>query len=129
MWDHMYTDICIFHHDKKIWSVTNFELVGSLPSAFEVRSIAVSSELIYLGCKGGNVEIWCKEKLNRVDLLQIGSNAKICSMAINASEDFLVVGTSDGQIQVFILEVLSLQGLGFRWFDSIVSIFQAWGLS
>lgn len=125
----MYTDICIFHHDKKIWSVTNFEQVGSLPSAFEVRSIAVSSELIYLGCKGGNVEIWCKEKLNRVDLLQIGSNAKICSMAINASEDFLVVGTSDGQIQVFILQVLSLQGLGFRWFDSIVSIFQAWGLS
>lgn len=93
---------------KKIWSVANYELVGSLASALEVRSIAVSSELIYLGCKGGTVEIWCKEKLTRVDTLQIGSTARINSVAIDAGEEFLVVGTADGQIQVLSLRVFLL---------------------
>lgn len=75
-------------------------MVGSLPSTLDVRSMAISSELIYLGCKGGYVEVWCKRKNNKIETLQIGSNSKIVCMALDADEEVLVVGTSDGKIQV-----------------------------
>ncbi|KAF8034341.1 hypothetical protein BT93_C0594 [Corymbia citriodora subsp. variegata] len=84
----------------KIWSTSNYELVGTLPSTADVRAIAVSSDLIYLGCKGGIVEVWCKEKHQRVETLQTGTNAKIHCMALNGDE-FLVIGTSDGRIQAW----------------------------
>lgn len=62
----------------------------------------VSSELIYLGCKGGSVEVWCKEKHNRVETLQVGTSAKVLTMAVNSDEEILVAGTSDGRILVHI---------------------------
>nr|DAD35576.1 TPA_asm: hypothetical protein HUJ06_006216 [Nelumbo nucifera] len=83
----------------KIWSTSNFSLVGSLQSTLEVRTMAVTSELIYLGCKMGIVEIWCKEKYSRVQILQTGSNGKVLCMSVNG-EDVLVFGTSDGWIRV-----------------------------
>ena len=62
--------------------------------------MAISSELIYLGCKGGAVEIWDKKKHNRVDTLQTGTNSRVVCMALDKNEEILVIGTSDGQIQV-----------------------------
>lgn len=62
--------------------------------------MAISSELIYLGCKRGTVEIWSREKLNRIDTLQTGTNSRVLCMALDANEEVLVFGTSDGQIQV-----------------------------
>ena len=62
--------------------------------------MAVSSELIYLGGKGGAVEIWDKKKHNRVDTLQTGTNSRVVCMALDKNEEILVIGTSDGQIQV-----------------------------
>ncbi|OVA08576.1 WD40 repeat [Macleaya cordata] len=85
----------------KIWSASNFSMVGSLPSNLEIRAMAVSSELIYLGCKMGTVEIWCKEKHTRVETLQTGTHGKVISMAIDSDEEVLLVGTSDGRIQVW----------------------------
>ncbi|KAL0427020.1 UNVERIFIED_CONTAM: putative E3 ubiquitin-protein ligase LIN-1 [Sesamum latifolium] len=46
----------------KIWSTSNYSMVGSLQSTSEVRTMAVSSDLVYLGCKGGTVEVWCRKK-------------------------------------------------------------------
>lgn len=83
-----------------MWSTSNYSVVGSLPSTSEVRSMAVSSDLIYLGCKGGLVEVWCKKKHSKVETLQAGTNAKVISMALTGNEDVLVIGTSDGKIQV-----------------------------
>ncbi|XP_028092672.1 putative E3 ubiquitin-protein ligase LIN [Camellia sinensis] len=84
----------------KIWNASNYSMVGSLPLTLEVRAMAVSSELIYLGCKGGTVEVWCRKKHNRVDMLQTGSNGRVLCMALDADEEVLVIGTSDGKIQV-----------------------------
>lgn len=85
----------------KIWNASNHGLVGSLPSILEVRSMAISSDLIYVGCKAGTVEIWDRKKQqNRVEILQTGTNDKVLCMALNANEDVLVIGTSTGQIQV-----------------------------
>ncbi|KAL2342538.1 hypothetical protein Fmac_003823 [Flemingia macrophylla] len=84
----------------KIWNNSNYSMVGSLQIGSEVRAMAVSSELIYLGCKGGTVEIWDKKKHNRVDTLQMGTNCKVNCMALDSNEEVLVIGTSDGQIQV-----------------------------
>lgn len=75
-------------------------MVGSLQSTIDVRTMAVSSELIYLGGKGGIVEAWCKKKHNRVETLQTGINGKVVSMALDTNEETLVIGTSDGRIQV-----------------------------
>jgi WD40 repeat protein len=75
-------------------------MIGSLQTGSEVRAMAVSSELIYLGCKGGTVEIWDKKKHIRVGTLQLGTNCKVNSMALGSNEEILVIGTSDGQIQV-----------------------------
>lgn len=84
----------------KIFSTSNCSMIGSLTTAMEVRSMAISSELIYLGCKGGTVEIWGREKQNRIDTLQTGSNCKVICMALDSNEEVLVIGTSDGRIQV-----------------------------
>ncbi|RDX92509.1 putative E3 ubiquitin-protein ligase LIN-1, partial [Mucuna pruriens] len=83
----------------KIWNNSNYSMVGSLQTGSEVRAMAVSSELIYLGCKGGTVEIWDKKKHNRVDTLQMGTNCRVNCMALDSNEEVLVIGTSDGQIQ------------------------------
>lgn len=85
----------------KIWSAANFSLVGSLPTTLEVRAMAISSELIYLGGKGGCVEIWDREKQNRIDTLQTGTNCKVLSLALDGNEEVLVTGTSDGRIQAW----------------------------
>ncbi|KAJ8568874.1 hypothetical protein K7X08_032571 [Anisodus acutangulus] len=85
----------------KIWNTSNYSMVGSLQSTLEVRAMAVSSELIYLGGKGGIVEAWCRNKHNRVDALQTGINGKVLCMALDANEETLVIGTSDGRIQAW----------------------------
>lgn len=75
-------------------------MVGTLPTTADVRAIAVSSDLVYLGCKGGGVEVWCKEKNNRVETLHSITNNKVQCMALDDDEEILVIGTSDGKIQV-----------------------------
>ncbi|XP_027774066.1 putative E3 ubiquitin-protein ligase LIN-1 isoform X2 [Solanum pennellii] len=85
----------------KIWNTSSYSMVGSLQSTIDVRTMAVSSELIYLGGKGGIVEAWCKKKHNRVETLQTGINGKVVSMALDTNEETLVIGTSDGRIQVW----------------------------
>ncbi|XVF34865.1 hypothetical protein REPUB_Repub18cG0095400 [Reevesia pubescens] len=85
----------------KIWSTTNYNMVGSLPTTSEVRSMTISSELIYLGCKGGIVEVWDHKKQTRIEILQTGTNGKVLSMTLDANEEVLVIGTSDGRIQAW----------------------------
>ncbi|XP_020585745.1 putative E3 ubiquitin-protein ligase LIN-1 isoform X2 [Phalaenopsis equestris] len=84
----------------KIWNASNYSPVGSLPSILEVRSMTISSELIYLGSKTGAVEVWSKEKLSRVGTLQTGNNCRVqCMTFIN--DELLLVGTSDGKLQAW----------------------------
>ncbi|XWS72048.1 hypothetical protein CRYUN_Cryun02cG0007400 [Craigia yunnanensis] len=85
----------------KIWSTTNYNMVGSLPTTSEVRSMAISSELIYLGCKGGIVEVWDQKKQTRIEILQTGTNGKVLCMTLDANEEVLIIGTSDGRIQAW----------------------------
>ncbi|XP_048228410.1 putative E3 ubiquitin-protein ligase LIN-1 [Ricinus communis] len=86
----------------KIWNASNYGPAGSLPTTLEVRAIAVSSELIYLGSKGGNVEIWDQKKLSIIETLQTGTEgARILCMALDSNEEMLVIGTSDGRIQAW----------------------------
>ncbi|XP_077210916.1 putative E3 ubiquitin-protein ligase LIN-1 isoform X2 [Tasmannia lanceolata] len=85
----------------KIWNTSTYNMIGSLPTTVEVRSMAVTTELIYLGCKQGTIEIWSKEKLNRIGTLQAGTNSKILCMAFDEDEQVLVTGSSDGHIQAW----------------------------
>ncbi|XP_059286266.1 putative E3 ubiquitin-protein ligase LIN-1 isoform X1 [Lycium ferocissimum] len=85
----------------KIWNTANYSMVGSLQSTLEIRAMAISSELIYLGGKGGIVEAWCRKKHDRVEALQTGTNGKVICMALDANEETLVIGTSDGRIQAW----------------------------
>ncbi|KAI9192181.1 hypothetical protein LWI28_019302 [Acer negundo] len=85
----------------KIWSASNYGMVGSLSTTQEVRAMAVSSELVYLGCKGGIVEIWDQKKQTKIETLQTGTSGKVKSMNIDENEEILVIGTSDGRIQAW----------------------------
>ncbi|OMO58191.1 hypothetical protein COLO4_34815 [Corchorus olitorius] len=85
----------------KIWNATNYNMVGSLATTSEVRSMTISSELIYLGCKGGIVEVWDQKKQTRLEILQTGTNTKVLCMTLDANEEVLVIGTSDGRIQAW----------------------------
>ncbi|KAG9148928.1 hypothetical protein Leryth_025233 [Lithospermum erythrorhizon] len=85
----------------KIWNTSDETMVGSLPSTLEIRSMAIGAELIYLGGKGGLVEIWCKKKHTKVELLQTGTTCKVNCISFDINEDILVIGTSDGKIQVW----------------------------
>lgn len=62
--------------------------------------MAISSELVYLGCKGGAVEIWDHKKQMRIETLQTSTHGKVQCMALDENEEYLVIGTSDGRIQV-----------------------------
>lgn len=95
----MVTKICFYVY-AKIWNTSNYSMVGSLGTASEVRAMAMSSELLYLGCKGGAVEIWDRKKQSRIDTLQMGTNSKIACMTVDGNEEILVIGTSEGRIQV-----------------------------
>ncbi|XP_020247015.1 putative E3 ubiquitin-protein ligase LIN-1 isoform X1 [Asparagus officinalis] len=90
----------------KIHNASNYTLVGSLPCTAEIRSIAISADLIYIGCKIGIVDIWAKEKLTRIASLQTKTNSKVQCMAVDSEGEVLVVGTSDGRIQVNIQHTL-----------------------
>ncbi|PWA98838.1 armadillo-like helical [Artemisia annua] len=85
----------------KVWNASNYNLVQSVTLASEVRTMAISSDMIYMGCKGGTVEVWCRKKLSRKETLQTGTNCRVICMALDSNEDFLVVGTSDGRIQAW----------------------------
>ncbi|KAK1266062.1 putative E3 ubiquitin-protein ligase LIN-1 [Acorus gramineus] len=85
----------------KIWSTSTSSVVGSLPTTMEVRSMTISTELIYLGSKMGAIEIWSRDKLSRVGTLQTGTNAKVLCMAVDDDGELLVIGTSDGRIQAW----------------------------
>lgn len=85
----------------KIRCRSNYGVIGSLSTAMDVRTMAVGSNLTYLGGKGGVVEIWSREKHNKIDALQIGRNCKVVCMSLNEREDVLVIGTSDGRIQAW----------------------------
>ncbi|KAL5768811.1 hypothetical protein ACOSP7_015355 [Xanthoceras sorbifolium] len=85
----------------KIWSALNYGMVGSLSTRQEVRAMTVSSELVYLGCKGGIVEIWDQKKQIRIETLQTGTSGKVKSMDLDENEEVLVIGTSDGRIQAW----------------------------
>jgi WD40 repeat protein len=86
----------------QIWNSTNYNLVGSIPSPAEVRSLVVSADLVYLGSRNGAVEIWSREKLIKIGALQAGGpGCRVQCMAVDADGDVLVVGTSDGRIQVW----------------------------
>ncbi|KAL4282263.1 hypothetical protein GQ457_03G046340 [Hibiscus cannabinus] len=85
----------------KIWSSTNYNMVGSLPTTSEVRCMTISSDLIYLGCKGGIVEVWDLKKQTRIEILQTGTNGKVLCMSLDPNEEVLVTGTSEGRIQAW----------------------------
>ncbi|KAH6823057.1 hypothetical protein C2S53_002051 [Perilla frutescens var. hirtella] len=85
----------------KIWSTSNYSMVGSLASTLDVRTMAVGSELVYLGSKVGSIEVWCRTKHNRVETLQTSFTSKILCMALDTNQDMLIIGTSDGRIQTW----------------------------
>nr|XP_043626060.1 putative E3 ubiquitin-protein ligase LIN-1 [Erigeron canadensis] len=86
----------------KIWDASTYSLVQSISLTSEVRSMAIGSDFIYFGCKMGTVEVWCKSKLVKKETLQVGTaSCKVLCMALDGTEDVLVIGTSDGRVQVW----------------------------
>ncbi|KAI3709555.1 hypothetical protein L2E82_39319 [Cichorium intybus] len=85
----------------KVWNSSNYNLNQSVSLGSEVRTMLVSSDMIYMGCKGGIVEVWCRKKLSRKETLQTGTNCRVICMAFNSNEDVLLIGTSDGRIQAW----------------------------
>ncbi|KAF3783976.1 putative E3 ubiquitin-protein ligase [Nymphaea thermarum] len=84
----------------KMWTTASYTTVGSLVPTADVRSLAITSELIYLGCRTGNIEVWSRENHGRVGILETRTNSKVLCMSLHANGEVLVLGTADGQIQV-----------------------------
>lgn len=84
----------------QIYNTSTYSPIGSLPSTTDVRAIAVSTDLIYVGCKTGVVDIWSKEKLTRIGSLQTRAYSRVQCMALDGDGEVVVVGTCDGRIQV-----------------------------
>ncbi|KVI01245.1 hypothetical protein Ccrd_020484 [Cynara cardunculus var. scolymus] len=61
----------------KIWNASNYTLNQSVSLGSEVRTMVISSDMIYMGCKGGVVEVWCRKKLTRKETLQTGMGSEL----------------------------------------------------
>lgn len=81
--------------------MTSRALVGSLSSAFDINSLAVSNDFIFGATKNGMIEVWLKERLTRVVSMKMSSGStKITSLASDSEGEMLFAGSSDGKIQV-----------------------------
>lgn len=61
------------------------------------------------------MEIWDQKKQNKIETLQTSSDGRVLCIALDGNEDLLVIGTSDGRIQV--KKKKNLQSPGFvEWF-------------
>ncbi|XP_031485359.1 putative E3 ubiquitin-protein ligase LIN isoform X2 [Nymphaea colorata] len=85
----------------KMWTTASYTTVGSLVPTADVRSLAITSELIYLGCRTGSIEVWSRENHRRVGTLETRTNSKVLCMSLHANGEVLVLGTADGQIQAW----------------------------
>lgn len=104
----------------KVWNASNYTLNQTVSLGSEVRTMVVSSDIIYMGCKGGIVEVWCRKKLSRKETLQTGTNCRVVCMALNSNEDVLLIGTSDGRIQVIHINLVIHILFNFNLFQSIL---------
>ncbi|KVH93893.1 Armadillo-like helical [Cynara cardunculus var. scolymus] len=86
---------------KLLAKANRVNVLQSVSLTSEVRTMAISSEFIYFGCKMGIVEVWYRNKVARKETLQTGTNSKVVCMDLNSNEDVLVIGTSDGKIHVW----------------------------
>ena len=80
------------------------------------------------------MEVWDQKKHTRIEILQTRTNGKVLCMALDANEEVLVIGTSDGRIQVkkknFPLQAfteIKLSAVIVKY-QSLFAL-QAWGLS
>lgn len=62
----------------------------------------MNNDYIFTSTKCGVIEVWLKERLERIASIKVGSgNAKVMSMASDTKGEMLYAGSSDGKIQVW----------------------------
>ncbi|KAL2324995.1 hypothetical protein Fmac_024053 [Flemingia macrophylla] len=89
----------------KIFSLSTKMVVGSLSTGLDIHRIAINSDFILAGTKFGTIEVWLKDKFTRVASIKMaGGHTKITSLVSDADGMMLLVGSSDGKIQVWALD-------------------------
>ncbi|KAL0553368.1 hypothetical protein IC582_007262 [Cucumis melo] len=93
----------------KTFSLSNKTTVGSFSTGVDVHHMVASTDFLFTASRLGMlIEIWTKEKHTKIGSVKLGSSAsgshtKITSLTTDDG-GLLLVGTSDGKIQVWALD-------------------------
>lgn len=78
--------------------------MGSLSTGVDIHHMAISTDFLFSASRLGIVEVWSKEKYTKIASVKLGSasgsQTKITSLTTADDGGLLLVGTSDGRIQV-----------------------------
>ncbi|XP_022767512.1 putative E3 ubiquitin-protein ligase LIN-1 isoform X2 [Durio zibethinus] len=86
----------------KVFCRSSKAVMGSFSTGFDIQRTAVNNDFIFTATKCGIIEVWLKERINRVASIKVGSkgHAKITSLVSDMDGGMLYAGSSDGKIQV-----------------------------
>ncbi|OVA06309.1 WD40 repeat [Macleaya cordata] len=91
----------------KVFSLSTKEIIGSLPTGFDIHSIAVNNEFVFTGTKCGIIDICLRERLIRVASIKLGGgvlNSKVTCLISDSDGEMLFAGSSHGKIQAWALD-------------------------
>ncbi|OMO97147.1 hypothetical protein COLO4_14846 [Corchorus olitorius] len=89
-----------------VFSRSSKAVMGSFSTSLEIQQISVNNDFIFTSTKCGIIEVWLKERVNRVASIKVGSkgHGKMTSLVSDMDGGMLYAGSSDGKIQAWALD-------------------------
>ncbi|KAM0950073.1 putative transcription factor WD40-like family [Dioscorea sansibarensis] len=88
----------------KVFSLSAKAVIGSFTTRFDIHSIYANNEYVFTGTKCGLIEVWSRESISRVASIKLSAaSSKVMTLTTDSIGELLFAGTSDGKIQVHVL--------------------------
>ncbi|CAI9116943.1 OLC1v1018239C1 [Oldenlandia corymbosa var. corymbosa] len=89
----------------KVFTVPSKSAVGTLSTTFDIQNITSNNDFIFTASKCGIIEVWLKGRVTKIGCIRMpgGNTTKLLSVASDIDGQMLFAGSSEGKIQVWLL--------------------------